>query len=159
MESSAGKNTRKSSGVRRVNSVAIRTSSVNEAIGEALRHWSIKFIVSRVKTSPRTVENWREGRTGPQAKHVAAMLQDAELGPALLTAMGRSDLATAAQIHSLNRRIETLKAAEARHQREANEIRQTLEDGSGGFLVDGGSPARHSDEVEADRGVVPRSAD
>lgn len=93
MESSHGKTPAKSHGVRRVNSVAIRTGSVNEAIGEALRHFSIKFVASRLKTNMRTVEMWREGRTGPQAKHFVAMLQDDELCARLLEAAGRGDLA------------------------------------------------------------------
>ena len=80
-----------------MSSVAIRTLSVNEAIGEALRGWSAKFVAKRVKTSARTVENWREGRTGPQAKHFVAMLQDDELCARLLEAAGRGDLARSAE--------------------------------------------------------------
>ncbi len=88
-----------------MNAVAIRTLSVNEAIGEALRHWSAKFVAQRVKTSPRTVEMWREGRSGPQAKHFVAMLQDDELCVRLLEAAGRGDLARSAET------IAALKAA------------------------------------------------
>lgn len=83
----------KSTGERIVSSVAIRTLSVNEAIGEALRTWSAKFVARKLKTSTRTVEAWREGRSGPQAKHFVAMLQDDELCARLLEAAGRGDLA------------------------------------------------------------------
>lgn len=105
MERSSGKAPSKSVGVRRVNSVAIRTLSVNEAIGEALRHWPTKFIAKRVKTSARTVEAWREGTRGPQAKHFVAMLQDDEICARLLEAAGRGDLARSAET------IAALKAA------------------------------------------------
>jgi membrane glycosyltransferase len=81
-----------------MSSVAIRTLSVNEAIGDALKRWPTKFICERLKTSQRTVENWKQARTGPQAKHMAAMMNDDELCGALLTAMGRSDLATRAKM-------------------------------------------------------------
>ena len=105
MESSSGKTTGESRGVRRVNTVSIRTLSVNEAIGAALRNWSTKFVARRLKTSTRTVEAWREGRTGPQAKHFVAMLQDDELCARLLEAAGRGDLARSAET------IAALKAA------------------------------------------------
>lgn len=83
-------------GERSVSSVAIRTLSVNEAIGEALRGWSAKFVARRIKTSTRTVEAWREGKSGPQAKRFVAMLQDDELCAKLLEAAGRGDLAKSA---------------------------------------------------------------
>jgi transcriptional regulator with XRE-family HTH domain len=159
MESSFRKNTRKSSGTRNVNGVAIRTLSVNEAIADALRPWSPKAIAKRVRTSVRTVENWKNGRTGPQAKHVAAILNDAELGPAFLTAVGRSDLATRAELVSLQRRVEALQAAEARHEREAHEIRSSLEGDGGAVSADRGAPERSSDAVAATRRVVPEASD
>lgn len=81
-----------------MSSVAIRTLSVNEAIAEALRPWSHKLIAQRVKTSVRTVENWKLAKTGPQAKHMAAMMADDELCAALLTALGRADIATRARM-------------------------------------------------------------
>lgn len=84
-------------GERSVSSVAIRTLSVNEAIGDALRGWSAKFVARRIKTSTRTVEAWREGKSGPQAKHFVAMLQDDELCAKLLEAAGRGDLARSAE--------------------------------------------------------------
>lgn len=159
MESSSEKNTRNSSGVRDVNGVAIRTGTVNEAIGAALRQWSTKFIVARVKTSMRTVENWREGKTGPQAKHVAAMLQDADLSPALLAALGRHDLAAQAEILSLSKRIDALKAAEAQHKEEANGIRRDLEVGRPRGHVGGGSIQQHGDTAAEAGDVVPGQTD
>ena len=159
MESSFPKRTRKSSGERSVTSVAIRTLSVNEAIAEALRPWSPKAIARRVQTSVRTVENWKKGITGPQAKHVAAILNDEELCAAFLTAVGREDLAIRAELATLNQRIEALKADEARHQREAHDIRRSLEMGSDGLPVDRGSQECLSREVAAPRGVVPRPGD
>ena len=81
-----------------MNSVAIRTLTINEQIAEALKAWPTNAIVRIVKTSKRTVENWKQARTGPQAKHVAAMLADDELCAALLTAMGRADIATRAKM-------------------------------------------------------------
>jgi hypothetical protein len=76
-----------------MSSVAIRTLSVNESIAEALKGWPTNSIVSIVKTSKRTVENWKQARTGPQAKHMAAMMSDDELCAALLAALGRRDVA------------------------------------------------------------------
>lgn len=159
METSFRKNTRKSSGTRNVNGVAIRTLTVNEAIADALRPWSPKAIAKRVRTSVRTVENWKNGRTGPQAKHVAAILNDAELCAAFLTAVGRSDLATRAELASLNRRIEALKAAEARHERETHEIKSSLETDGVAVCVDRGETKREGDAVAETRRVVPRSSD
>lgn len=159
MESSFPKHTRKSSGTRNVNGVAIRTLSVNEAIADALRPWSPKAIAKRVRTSVRTVENWKTGRTGPQAKHVAAILNDAELGPAFLTAVGRSDLATRAELVSLHRRIEALQAAEARHERETHEIRSSLEGDGRAVCLDRGAPQREGDAVAASSPVVPGKSD
>ena len=60
METSSGKNARKNSGVRQVNSVAIRTLSINEAIAEALKGWPAKTLARIVKTNIRTVENWKQ---------------------------------------------------------------------------------------------------
>lgn len=151
------RNAVKSAGERIVSSVAIRTLSVNEAIGDALRAWSAKAVARRLKTSTRTVEAWREGRSGPQAKHFVAMLQDDELAPALLAACGRGDLATKAEIESLNRRIEALKAAEARHKDENHAIRRDLAMGRQHGGVAGGPAQPGGDALAAGRGVVPRS--
>lgn len=97
-----------------MSSVAIRTGSINEAIGAALRHWSAKFIARRIKTSARTVEDWQSGRSGPQVKHVAAMLQDDELAEALLIALGRADIATRARMVAILKETQAVigKAAE-----------------------------------------------
>lgn len=108
MESSSSKPTAKSNARKRMSSVAIRTLSVNESIAEALRGWSTNSIVSIVKTSKRTVENWKQGRTGPQAKHMAAMMTDDELCEALLTAMGRADIATRARMVAVLKRTQSV---------------------------------------------------
>lgn len=111
MESSSIKPTRKSSERKRMSSVAIRTMSVNESIAQALRGWPTNSIVSIVKTSKRTVENWKQARTGPQAKHMAAMMTDDDLCAALLTALGRADVATrAAMIAQLKETRDAINA-------------------------------------------------
>lgn len=159
MESSFPKDTRKSSGTRNVNGVAIRTLSVNEAIADALRPWSPKAIAKRVRTSVRTVENWKNGRTGPQAKHVAAILNDAELCAAFLTAVGRADLATRAELASLTKRVEALKAEEERHAREVHEIQTSLAADGGTVCLASGAAERESDAVAPARRVVPEAGE
>jgi hypothetical protein len=79
-------------GVRRVNAFAL---SSTDAFMEALRHYSAKFIAARLKTSPRTVEAWKQGKSTPQGRHTLAMLNDDELCARLLQAAGRGDLAHA----------------------------------------------------------------
>lgn len=101
MESAARKNARISSGENRMSSVAIRTLTINEAIAAALRPWSVGAIAERVKTSKRTVENWKLAKTGPQVKHIAAMLNDDELCDAMLEAFGRADLAGRARMTAI----------------------------------------------------------
>lgn len=103
---SESKNVRNSRGKRRMSSVAIRTLSVNESIAKALEAWSTKWISKRLRTSERTVENWKRARTGPQAKHMAAMMNDDELCAALLTAFGRADLATRAEMVAILRQTQ-----------------------------------------------------
>jgi hypothetical protein len=78
---------------------------VNEAIADGLRGLSAKLIADRVETNVRTAENWKQARTGPQIKHVVAMLNDDELCARLLEAAGRADLAKAQET------ITALKAA------------------------------------------------
>lgn len=114
MENSLEKDARKKRVEKRMSSVAIRTLSVNEAIAEALRPWSPKAIAQRVKTSVRTVENWKQAKTGPQAKHMAAMMTDDELCAALLTALGRADLASRARMVAILKETQAVigKAAE-----------------------------------------------
>lgn len=159
MENSQEKNTRKIQGDRRVNDLALRTLSVNEAIADALRPFATKLIARRIKTSERTIEQWRQAKTGPQAKHFVALLKDPDLRPAVLSAIGLEDLATRAEIVSLNRRIEALKAAEAQHREEADDIRQSLEGGSARVAVAGGKVQHRGDEAAEGGGVVPRSSD
>ena len=127
MQNSWEKNARKSSGARLVNGIAIRTRSVSEGVAEALRGLSAKRIAERLKTNLRTVENWKQKKTTPQAKHVAAILNDEELCGPFLREMGRPDLAHQHEIKTLERRIEALKQAEQRHREHTNEIRTDLE--------------------------------
>lgn len=82
----------KFSGGRSVNTLEIRTLTINDSIAQHFAQWSSKFIANRLKTSERTVENWKQRRTGPQVKHVAAILSDDVLGPAFLKALGRADI-------------------------------------------------------------------
>lgn len=90
-------------GVRRVNALAL---TATDAFMEALRHYSAKFIAARLKTSPRTVEAWKQGKATPQARHTLAMLNDDELCARLLHAAGRGDLAHAQEtITSLRRAL------------------------------------------------------
>lgn len=136
MESSSSKATRKSSEIKRMSSVSIRTLSVNESIAEALRGWPTNALVRIVKTSKRTVENWKQARTGPQAKHIVAMMADDELCAAILPALGRPELAIPQKINtaeknlaalkSLNQRISSAQAAENRHRKESHEIKESL---------------------------------
>lgn len=137
--------------------VAIRTKSVNEAFADALRGLSAKLIADRVETNLRTAENWKQGRTGPQTKHVVAILNDSELGPRFLKAAGLDELAKQHEIILLNRRIEALKADERLHKEEINAIRKSMEVGSGRERLDGEPPQRLRDTLAKDRGVVSRS--
>jgi hypothetical protein len=131
---------------------------MSDAFAQMLRPFTAKEVAERLKLpSWRTVENWKERKTSPQAKHIAAMLHDAELAPAALMAMGRRDLAAVAEIASLNQRIDALKAAEARHKEEADVIRRDLEMGREGRPVASGQAQPGRDAVETNRGVVPRS--
>lgn len=99
---SASKNG-KSSGARTVNAASDPALSINDAIAQQFSRWSTNFIARRLNTSARTVENWRQGRTSPQAKHVAAIMCDEILAPAFLIAIGRADIAdlVAARDHLL----------------------------------------------------------
>lgn len=76
-----------------MNTLEIRTLTVNEAIADQFRKWPTSLISRRLKTSERTVENWKQGRTGPQVKHIAAIMSDELLCPAFLKAIGRGDIA------------------------------------------------------------------
>ena len=95
----------KKRGVQRVNAFALTAS---DTFVEALRHFSAKFIASRLKTSPRTVEAWKQGKATPQARHTVAMLNDDELCARLLAAAGRSDLAHAQETIAALRKALTM---------------------------------------------------
>lgn len=160
MEKAQCKNTRKSSGVRNVSTTAFTTFSISEQFAAMLRPFSAKEIARRLDLpSVRTVENWKEGRTAPQARHVVAMLGDDVLCAKLLEAAGRRDLAKHHEITTLNRRIEALKADEQRHKEEAHVIRQDLALGRPRRGVDGGSSQRLRDTVATGGGVVPRQTE
>lgn len=111
MDKAADPNTRKSRGVRIVTSIAISTHSINDAIADMLRPFSAKEIARRLKLpSVRTVENWKEGATSPQARHVVAMLNDDELCARLLEAAGRTDLAHDAKRRAAEKLLAALNA-------------------------------------------------
>lgn len=98
MEKAQHSNTRKSSGVRKVSTLAITTHSINAGFAELLRPFSAKEIARRLNLpSARTVENWKEGRTTPQGRHVVAMLTDDDLCARLLELAERGDLARSAE--------------------------------------------------------------
>lgn len=108
MRSSLGRDPRNSSGSNKVSTLAIRTGSINDAIAEAFRKWPRKFIAKRLQVSDRTVENWCSGGTGPQVKHVAAILHDPIICPEFLEALGRADLA---DIHTARAHLDAARAA------------------------------------------------
>ena len=89
-----------------MNTVAT-TWDATESLRSAFAGWSAKFLAKRAGTNQRTVENWKNGANGPSWPLVVRMLHDEELGPALLKAAGREDLADAVQI------LEKLRAAKA----------------------------------------------
>ncbi len=93
MERTSELNTRKSSGERKVSSVAITTHSMTEAFAELLRPFTAKEIARKLRMpSTRTIENWKEGKTIPQGKHVVAMLTDDELCKRLLALADQGEL-------------------------------------------------------------------
>lgn len=88
----ARKNNRKLRGVPTLNSVA-PTMDANEAFAQRARTIGMKPLANRIRTSLRTAENWLQGRTGPQWKHVREMLQHDDLVCEVLRAADREDLA------------------------------------------------------------------
>ncbi len=84
---------------------AATTWDATESLSAALRDWPTKFLAKRAGTNVRTVENWKAGNNGPSWPLVVRLLQDDELGPVLLRAAGREDIADAAQV------LEKLRAA------------------------------------------------
>lgn len=157
MEKSEPKRTRKFRG-RGVTTIAIgNTYELASRWIEILRGRSPRTVAKRIGASPRTVENWQDGANGPTWKHTVAMLHDEELGPMVLKAAGLDELAKQHEIMTLNRRIEALKSAEARHREDSDEIRQAVAMGRQRGAVDGRQAHQRSGPVEKDRGVVPRS--
>src|SRR6185503_6654628 len=109
MAKSADPNTRKTCGVRIVHALAISTHSINEAFAELLRPFTAKEIARRLKLpSSRTVENWKEAKTSPQAKHVVAMLADDELC-ALLLANVNPEAAHQVKVAAARKRLKELE--------------------------------------------------
>ncbi len=76
-----------------MSAIAIRTGSINDRVAEAFSRFGTRWIAHRLETSDRTVENWKAKRTGPQVKHVAAILHDPILRPEFLKALGLAELA------------------------------------------------------------------
>jgi hypothetical protein len=89
---SAQANHRKLRGRTTLNSVA-PTMDANQAFAERARAVGMKPLANRIRTSMRTAENWLQGRTGPQWKHVREMLQHDDLVCQVLRAANREDLA------------------------------------------------------------------
>jgi len=63
-------------------------------IQELLADWSPREVAKRIGCTPKTVENWKKGKGGPQAKYVVAMLNDADLWKVPLLAAGKVELVT-----------------------------------------------------------------
>ncbi len=103
---SAYPNRRKVHGELPVNS-ATTTWSATENLAMAFNRFTAKKIAKAAGTNTRTAENWRAGDNGPSWPCLVRMLHDPELGPALLTAAGRSDIADAVEV------LAKLRAAKA----------------------------------------------
>lgn len=138
-----------------MNGIAIRTRSVSEAVADALSGLSAKLVAERLRTNQRTVENWKQQKATPQAKHVAAILNDDMLCGPFLREMGRPDLAQQHEISTLERRLDALKQAGERHKAETHEIRESLDAGRARDPVGGGRSERVHDGLPASGGVVP----
>ena len=109
MPKAAGPNTRKTCGVRIVHAIAISTHSINEAFAEMLRPFTAKELARKLRLpSARTVENWKEAKTSPQAKHVVAMLADDELC-ALLLEKVNPDAAHQVKVAAAKKRLRELE--------------------------------------------------
>ncbi len=77
---------------------AVTTWNATDSLRDAFKSWSAKLLAKKAGTNQRTVENWKNGANGPSWPLVVRMLHDEELGPALLKAAGREDLADAVQV-------------------------------------------------------------
>ncbi len=110
MEKAQRTTTRKSNGVQNVSSAAISTHTVSDVFADLLRPFTAKEIARRLKVpSTRTVENWKEGRTSPQARHVAAMLTDDEMCALLLDKFGQGDAAHAVKVNAARKKLKELE--------------------------------------------------
>jgi hypothetical protein len=88
---------RKVHGEHPMNSVAT-TWTATESLASALAPFSVKKIAKAAETNLRTAENWKAGNNGPSWPHLCRLLHDPTLGPALLTAAGRADIADAVEV-------------------------------------------------------------
>lgn len=71
----------------------LATADASEMFAARARKIGAKPLASALRTSYRTVENWMQGKAGPNWKHVATMLADDALACEVLRAAGRDDLA------------------------------------------------------------------
>lgn len=154
MGKSGCKDTRKLRGFG-VSTIAVpSTFDAARGIADMLRSFTAKAVARRVGTSPRTVENWKDGVNAPTWRHVVAMLNDDELAPELLRAAGREDLAKQHEILSLERRIDALKQAENRLEEDIHDSKRDLAAAREPLPVGGGAHARGRPDASAGRPVV-----
>lgn len=71
----------------------LATADASEMFAVRARKIGAKPLAVALRTSYRTVENWMQGRAGPNWKHVATMLADDALACEVLRAAGRDDIA------------------------------------------------------------------
>lgn len=94
---------------------AVTTLRATESLKSVLEQFTASVIASAAETNLRTAENWKAGNNGPDWTRVCRMMHHPELGPALLTAMGRDDLANVDQalgkLRSAKRALATLDEA------------------------------------------------
>ena len=88
---------RKNFGERRVNQHAT-TWDATKSLVSALEPFTAKAVAKKAGTNTRTAENWKSGLNGPSWSHFTRMMHDPELGPAMLMAIGRADLADAVEV-------------------------------------------------------------
>lgn len=80
-----------------------------QTLADALRGFSAKIVARVVRTSPRTVEGWKQGRNVPSGEHVIAMLGDDDLCALVLEAAGRDDLAHQAKVFAAREKLARLE--------------------------------------------------
>lgn len=85
----------------------VTTLQAVESLASVLEPFTASVIARAAETNLRTAENWKAGNNGPDWTRVCRMMHHPEIGPALLTAMGRTDIADAVEV------LAKLKAAKA----------------------------------------------